>query len=101
MLKKMSNIGFDFAQNVQVLEVAARQVVVGNDLNLALALLLDNNLVAKVVGDAVNLDAVLEELLEGGDVENLVAGGLRGVDDELLGLLGGLAAAGSLLFWET
>lgn len=89
------------AKNVQVLEVAARQVIVGNNLNLALALLLDNNLVAKVVGDAVNLDAVLEELLEGRDVEDLVAGGLRSVDDELLGLLGGLATAGLLLFQRT
>lgn len=69
----------------------------GNDLDLALALLLDNNVVAEVVGAAVDLDAVLEELLKGGDVEDLVAGGLRGVDDELLGLLGGSAAAGLLL----
>lgn len=55
----------------------------GNDLDLALALLLDNNVVAKVVGSALDLDAVLEELLEGSDVEDLVAGRLRSVDDEL------------------
>lgn len=55
----------------------------GNDLDLALALLLDNNVVAKVVGAALDLDAVLEELLEGSDVEDLVARGLRSVDDEL------------------
>jgi hypothetical protein len=71
----------------QVLEVAAGQVVVGSDLDLALAGLADDNVVAKVVGAAVNLDAVLEELLEGGDVEDLVAGRLRSVDDELLRLL--------------
>lgn len=69
--------------DAQVLEVAAREVVVGNDLNLALTLLLDNNVVAKVVGAALNLDAVLEELLEGGDVEDLVAGGLRSINDVL------------------
>lgn len=67
----------------QVLEVAARELVVGNDLNLALALLLDNNVVAEVVGAALDLDALLEELLKGGDVENLVGGGLAGVDDVL------------------
>lgn len=67
----------------QVLEVAARELVVGNDLNLALALLLDNNVVAEVVGAALDLDALLEELLKGGDVENLVGGGLGGVDDVL------------------
>lgn len=63
----------------------------GNDLDLALALLLDDDIVAEVVGAALNLDAVLEELLEGGDIENLVGSGLRSVDDELLGLLLGLA----------
>lgn len=68
---------------VQVLEVAARQLVVGNDLDLAITLLLDDDVVAQVVGAALDLDAVLEELLEGGDVEDLVVGGLRSVDDEL------------------
>ena len=32
---------------------------------------------------ALDLDAVVEELLEGGDIGDLVAGGLRSVDDEL------------------
>lgn len=75
----------------QVLEVAARQVVVGNNLNLAVARLRDGNGLAQVADTAVDLDAVGKVLLEGGDVEDLVAGGLRGVDDELLGRLGGLA----------
>ena len=69
----------------------------GNDLDLALALLLDNDVVAEVVGAALDLDGVLEELLKGRDVEDLVAGGLLSVDDELLGLLLGLA--GLLLAW--
>lgn len=68
---------------VQVLEVATRELVVGSDLDLALTLLLDDDVVTKVVGAALNLDAVLEELLEGGDVEDLVASGLLSVDDEL------------------
>lgn len=55
----------------------------GNDLDLALALLLDDDVVAEVVGAALDLDALLEELFERGDVENLVGGGLRSVDDEL------------------
>jgi hypothetical protein len=70
-------------QDVQVLEVAARQLVVGSDLDLALALLLNNDIVAKVVGAALDLDGVLEELLESRDVEDLVASRLLGVDDEL------------------
>ena len=55
----------------------------GNDLDLAVALLGDDNVVAEVVGAALDLDAVLEELLESGDVEDLVVGGLRSVDDVL------------------
>lgn len=55
----------------------------GNNLNLAIGRGGDGNAVAQVVGAAVNLDVVLEELLKGGDVEDLVAGRLRSVDDEL------------------
>lgn len=55
----------------------------GNDLDLAIALLGDDDVVAQVVGAALDLDAVLEELLKGRDVEDLVVGGLRSVDDVL------------------
>ena len=39
--------------------------------------------IAEVADTAVDLDLVVQELLEGGDVEDLVAGGLRSIDDEL------------------
>jgi hypothetical protein len=68
---------------VQVLEVAAREIIVGNDLDLALALLGDLDGVAEVADAALNLDLLVQELLEGRDVEDLVAGGLGSVDDEL------------------
>jgi hypothetical protein len=68
---------------IQVLQVAAGEVVVGNDLDLAVTLLGDNDGLAEVVGAALDLDALLEELLEGGDIEDLVVGGLRSVDDVL------------------
>lgn len=55
----------------------------GSDLDLSIADLLNLDGVTEVANAAVNLDLVLEELLEGADVENLVAGGLRSVDDEL------------------
>lgn len=70
-------------RHVQVLEVAARELVVSNDLDLALTLLADNNGVAEVADAALNLDALLEELGEGAGVEDLVASGLRSVDHEL------------------
>ena len=57
----------------------------GDDLNLALASLLDLDVVTKVADAAVDLDLVLEELLEGGGVEDLVASGLLSVDNELDG----------------
>ena len=55
-----------------------------NNLNLSIADLLDLYNIAQVSNTAVDLDLVLEELLKGRDVEDLVAGGLRGVDDELV-----------------
>lgn len=55
----------------------------GNNLNLAIANLGDDNLVTEVTDTALDLDAVVEELLESGDIEDLVASGLRSVDDEL------------------
>lgn len=65
-----------------------------DDLDLALASLLDDDVVAQVADAAIDLDLVLEELLEGSGVEDLVASGLLSVDDKLLG--GGLALAGLL-----
>lgn len=70
--------------DVQVLQVAAGELLVSNDLDLALALLGDGNGVAEVTGAALNLDAVVKELLESLDVEDLVVDGLGAVDDVLL-----------------
>jgi hypothetical protein len=54
-----------------------------NNLDLALASLADLDGVTEIASAAVDLDAVVEELLERGHVEDLVVGGLRGIDDEL------------------
>ena len=58
----------------------------GNNLNLAITDGVDDNVVAEVADTALDLDAVVEELLEGRDIEDLVASGLGSVDDELWGL---------------
>lgn len=71
--------------DVQVLEVAAGELVVGNDLDLAVTLLGDLDGVAEVADTALDLDALVQELLESRDIEDLVAGRLGGVDDELDG----------------
>lgn len=77
----------------QVLEVATGEGDVSNDLDLALASLGDDDVVTEVADTALNLDAVVQELLEGGDVEDLVASGLRSVDDELYSSVSRLSAA--------
>jgi hypothetical protein len=53
------------------------------DLDLALGELVDLDVLAEVTGAALELDAVVQELLESLDVEDLVVDGLRAVDDEL------------------
>lgn len=63
----------------------------GNNLDLAIAGLGDDDVFTEVADTALDLDAVVEELLEGRDIEDLVASGLRSVDNELLGNLLGLA----------
>lgn len=74
---------FSIVSNVQVLQVSSRELLVCDNLDLALALLADDNGLAQVSGAAVNLDAVVEELLEGGEIEDLVVDWGRAVDDEL------------------
>ena len=81
--------------DIQVLQVAARELLVRNDLDLAISLLGDLNRIAKVASAALDLDAVVKELLESLNVKDLVVDGLRAVDDELLGDL--LALGGFLL----
>jgi hypothetical protein len=54
-----------------------------DNLNLAVALLADLNGVAEVSGAAIDLDAVVEKLLEGGEIEDLIVDRLGGVDHEL------------------
>jgi len=80
---------------VQVLEVATRELLVRDNLNLSITRLGDLDGLAEVSGAALDLDAVVEELLEGLDVEDLVVDRLRAVDDELLGDLLGLLAGGT------
>ena len=58
-----------------------------NDLDLALALLRNLDGLPEVADAALNLDLLVQELLKGRDIEDLVAGRLRSVDDELCGQL--------------
>lgn len=51
-----------------------------NNLDLPLPSLRDSNLLAEVPRAALDLDLVVQELLEGGEVEDLVGHGLRAVD---------------------
>jgi hypothetical protein len=75
---------FAIESHIQILEVSARELLVGNDLDLAFALLADDNGVPEVAGPAVDLDTIVQELLVLGQVKDLVVDGLRRVDNELL-----------------
>jgi len=70
-----------------------------NNLNLSIALLADLDGVAEVTGAAVDLYAVMEELFEGGEVEDFVVDGLGGIDHELLSDLGALLALCGFCAW--
>jgi hypothetical protein len=60
---------------------------VRNDFDLALTLLRDLNNITKIPYTAIDLNLVLKEFLESGDIEDLVAGRLRSIDDELRTIL--------------
>ena len=70
----------------QVLEVAAAELLVGDDFDLAVLEVGHRDGLAEVAGAAVDLDARLQEGGECRRVEDLVVGRLGGVDDVLLGL---------------
>jgi len=79
---------------------------VRSDLDLPITEILDQHNIAEVSDTIVNLDFVLKELLEGGDVEDLVARGLRSVDDELRSSVSvlytiGIPSMQRLTFWVT
>lgn len=54
-----------------------------HDLDLAVTGLGDLHIIAEVADTALDLDAVVQELFEGRDIEDLVVGGLASVDDVL------------------
>jgi hypothetical protein len=54
-----------------------------DDLDLSIAGLGDLDGITEVADAAFDLDLLVQELFEGGDVEDLVVGGLRSIDDVL------------------
>jgi hypothetical protein len=74
----------------KVLEVALGEVLVGGDGDLIIAAV-DDHLVGETTSAALNLDAIVKELLEGSGIEDLVTSGAGAVNDKLVGdLLGSL-----------
>lgn len=69
--------------NVQIFQIAARKRLVGNDLNLPIALLRDDHRVTEVPCAAVDFDPVVQKLLKSPDVEDFVIRWLGGIDYEL------------------
>ena len=54
-----------------------------NDLNLSVALLAYLYGIPQIANAIIDLYFIVQELLEGRDIEDLVGGGLGGIDDEL------------------
>ena len=54
-----------------------------NDLNLPLTLLADLYCIAKISDTIIDLDLIMQEFLKRRDIEDLIRGRLRSVDDEL------------------
>ena len=74
-----------YCLNVQPLEIPARdQLSMGDDLDLAIALLRDRYLVSQISYSAIDLDPFVEELLKGRDIEDLVVRRLRRIDNVLI-----------------
>ena len=70
-------------EHSQVFQVASRELNVRYDFDDARSLLADLHAVAQVANSALDLDAVVQKLFKGGDVEDLVRSGLGGVDGKL------------------
>jgi hypothetical protein len=68
----------------QILDVSFRQVDARVDGHGLVAITSNLDAVPELSGASVDLDAVVEEFLEGGTVENAVTGRFREVDDELV-----------------
>lgn len=59
----------------------------GNNLNLAIALLANLHRIAEIANAVVDFDLVVQEFFKGGDIEDLVCGRLGSVDDVLFEFL--------------
>lgn len=70
-------------ENLQVLQVPTRERNMRHDLDLAVTGLRDLDVIPEIANTTLDLDAVMQELLERRDVEDLVTGGPGGVDHEL------------------
>lgn len=68
---------------LQVLQISPREWNMADNLDLALTSLRDRDLITQVAGSTLNLDLLVQELLECGQVEDLVAYWLRAVDGVL------------------
>lgn len=57
----------------------------GNNFNLPITLLADLHHISKIPYSVIDLDLIVQELFEGGNIEDFIAGGLTCIDDKLNG----------------
>ena len=69
----------------KVLEVTLGELLVGGDGDLGIITTDNGHLVSEATSATLDLDAVVKELLESSGIKDLVTGGTRAVDGELVG----------------
>lgn len=80
----VSSVGdLKFDVDPQIFQVSTAERDVGHHFDLAIPDLGDVDGVPEIANPVVHLDLIVQELLKGGNVEDLVADGLRTVDDVL------------------
>ena len=69
----------------KVLEVTLGELLVGGDGDLGIITTDNGHLIGETTGAALDLDAIVKELLESSGIKDLVTGGTGAVDGELVG----------------
>ena len=69
--------------NLQILKIPPRKLRMCNDLDFSIALLADLHRVAQISHPIVDLNFVVQEFFEGGDIKDFIGRRLGGINDKL------------------
>jgi len=69
----------------EVLEVAARKLLVRHDFQLSVPLLANDDILPQIPSATLDFNSIVKEFLESRNIKDLIIDRLRAVDDEFLG----------------